>query len=81
MYILAGFLVVGFLCNALVRPVAPKWRMNSEAVDTTAPEREASGVGVGGGFTPALGLAWALALIPIAWGVWQTLQSAIHIFQ
>jgi MFS family permease len=81
MYILAGFLVVGFLCNALVRPVAPKWRMNSEAVDTTAPEREASGVGVGGAFTPALGLAWALVLVPIAWGVWQTLQSAIHIFQ
>jgi MFS family permease len=81
MYILAGFLVVGFLCNALVRPVAPKWRMNSEAVDTTAPEREASDVGVGGAFTPALGLAWALVLVPIAWGVWQTLQSASHIFQ
>jgi MFS family permease len=81
MYILAGFLVVGFLCNALVRPVATKWLMKADTGATAAAETTASGVGMGGGFTPGLAFAWALVLIPICWGVWQTLQSAIRIFQ
>ncbi len=82
MYILASFLVVGFLCNALVRPVASKWQMQGDdAALTTAPVTAASGVGMGGGFTPGLAFAWALVLVPIAWGVWQTLQSAVRIFQ
>ena len=82
MYILAGFLVVGFLCNALVRPVAPKWLMQDAGGGAAAAaEAYEPGIGTGGGFTPGMGLAWALVLIPIAWGVWQTLQSAIRIFQ
>ena len=82
MYILASILVVGFLCNALVRPVASKWQMQGDdAALTTAPVTAASGVGMGGGFTPGLAFAWALVLVPIAWGVWQTLQSAVRIFQ
>ena len=27
MYVLAGLLVGGFICNLLVRPVSPKWFM------------------------------------------------------
>ncbi len=82
MYILASFLALGFLCNALVGPVAAKWLMKDEAaVTSAAPETAASGIGMGGGFTPGLGFAWALVLVPICWGVWQTLQSAIRIFQ
>ena len=82
MYILAGFLVVGFLCNALVRPVAPKWLMKDEGAAAVATaETTGSGIGMGGGFSPGLALAWAFVLAPIAWGVWQTLQSAVRIFQ
>src|SRR5450631_713029 len=34
LYILAGFLVVGFVCNAFVRPVAAKWLMSREEIVT-----------------------------------------------
>ena len=82
MYILASFLVVGFLCNALVRPVAPKWHIKGDAAEAPAArETMESKIGMGGGFSPGLALAWALVAVPIAWGVWQTLQSALRIFQ
>src|SRR5882757_5207360 len=32
LYILAGFLVVGFLCNWAVKPLAQKWFMSDEQV-------------------------------------------------
>jgi MFS family permease len=82
MYILAGFLAVGFLCNALVRPVAPKWMIeDGGAANTKAASTTASGIGLGGAFTPGLAFAWALVVAPIAWGAWQTLQSALLIFK
>jgi MFS family permease len=88
MYILASFLVVGFICNALVRPVAAKWLMTSEetgrfqasaAADPTA--YGSHGIGLGGGFNVKTLLAWAAVCIPLAWGVWKTLDSAAKIFQ
>jgi MFS family permease len=89
LYILAGFLVVGFICNALVRPVAAKWLMAPEEIEKlqvgakiasarTAPKGE--GVG-GGGLGVKVWLAWAAVCIPLAWGVWKTLDSAAKIFQ
>jgi hypothetical protein len=36
---------------------------------------------MGGGVTPISIIAWLVVGIPIAWGVWQTLQSAVKIFQ
>ena len=32
MYILCGMLVVGLICNYLVKPVDPKWYMSEEEV-------------------------------------------------
>jgi MFS family permease len=87
LYILAGFLVVGLLCNALVRPVAAKWLMTPEEMARlqTSAKAEAKapgpqGVGVGG-FDLRILLAWAVVGIPLAWGVWKTLDSAVKIFQ
>ena len=86
LYILASFLVVGFICNALVRPVAAKWLMNDSGL---APRRAAAAssaedhsFGIGFGGAPGLGgaLAWLAVGIPILWGAWQTLQSAVKIF-
>jgi MFS family permease len=88
MYILAAFLVVGFICNALIRPVAPKWLMTQdELARAQASARVASaasgsfGIGLGGGFDARTVLAWAGVCIPLAWGFWKTLDSAIKIFQ
>jgi MFS family permease len=86
LYILAAFLVVGFVCNALVRPVAAKWLMTSAEVAglQTASRGAAAGsfgIGLGGGVDIKTLLAWAAVCIPLAWGVWQTLGSAVKIFQ
>jgi MFS family permease len=86
LYILAAFLAVGFLCNAFVRPVAAKWLMSSDEVAglrTTAKGGATGsfGIGLGGGLDAKSILAWAAVCIPLAWGVWQTLGSAVKIFQ
>jgi MFS family permease len=87
MYILAFFLVVGFICNAFVRPAAAKWLMNSEEVvrlrAATKIEPAPSGAQAIGpdGFDVKILLAWAAVCIPLAWGVWKTLDSAVKIFQ
>ncbi len=87
LYILAGFLAVGFICNALIRPVAEKWlikeppRANgfSGAAAARAPAA-ASAIG-GGGFTAATAIPWALVGLPILWGVWKALESVVKMFQ
>jgi MFS family permease len=87
LYILASFLVVGFICNAFVRPVATTWLMRGDghagaASDARSPSPiAASGIGLVGGVSAATILAWLAVGIPIAWGVWKTLESAVKIFQ
>jgi MFS family permease len=87
MYVLVGFLVLGFSCNALVRPVASKWFMSEaemaalRASSKVTPAHEGSyGIGLGG-LDAKAALAWAAVGLPLAWGVWKTLESAIKIFQ
>jgi MFS family permease len=84
LYILVGFLVVGLICNALVSPVASKWLMkgDSAAQVTGRPaEGQSFGIGLNGGFGLGSALAWLAVGLPIAWGAYQTLQSAVRIFQ
>ena len=63
MYILAGFLVLGLMCNLLVRPVADKYFMTDAELaheKRLAHERDVAsagsrgGVAVSGGATPAV---------------------------
>ena len=86
-YVLAGMLALGFVCNLMIRPVASKWFMKDDEV--AALQAKASGLpsgpigshGIGlGGFDATAALAWLGVGIPLAWGVWITLQSAIKIF-
>jgi MFS family permease len=88
MYILAGFLVVGFICNAFVRPVSKKWLMEEAEgaaaagkTETAAGAKSGNSFGIGlGGLTVPAAITWLLVGLPIAWGVWKTLQSALKIF-
>jgi MFS family permease len=92
MYILAALLIGGFVCNLLVRPVAAKWFMTDEelaaerklAHDRAQADAVSSTGGVGGagtGSNPALvGAFWILVAVPLAWGVWNTLQKAWVLF-
>jgi hypothetical protein len=72
-YVLACLLVAGFICNALIRPVHAKWHMKKEG-------EGAYGIGRGGLDAKAF-IAWALVGIPLARGVWKTLENAAKIFQ
>jgi MFS family permease len=86
MYILAAFLVGGLVCNMLVKPLAPKWFMSDAQVAALQAERHDvqaagdSGIGKGQLEGKAV-LAWLAVGIPILWGVWKTLQSAIVLFK
>jgi MFS family permease len=88
MYVLCGMLVLGLLCNLLVRPVNPKWYMSQEDVaklqaagaSTEAAIRHGSfGIGKGGISFGAL-VFWLFVGIPIAWGVWQTMLGVAKMF-
>ncbi|MDQ7261819.1 OFA family MFS transporter [Paracoccus sp. PS-1] len=87
MYILAGFLALGLVCNLLVRPLDEKWFMKPEELAAlqarehkTAEVRSGSfGIDRGRFDLPAL-LAWAAVGIPLAWGVWMTAQKTAALF-
>ena len=86
MYILCGMLVIGLICNLLVRPVNPKWHMSSEEVAAQQAKGAGAttaggsyGIGKGGISFGAL-VYWAFVGIPLAWGVWITLRNALRIF-
>jgi MFS family permease len=91
MYVLAGLLVLGLLCNLLVRPVAEKHYMSEEPAQAEAPgaKRPDQPVGqpVSAGSTgnpahPVLApAAWIAIGIPLSWGVWITLTKAAALFR
>jgi hypothetical protein len=87
MYILAGLLVIGLIANSLIRPVAAKWFMKDADVAALQAKAAAANAGPRGSFGIGLGgldakaaLFWAFVGIPLAWGVWKTLENAIKIF-
>jgi MFS family permease len=88
MYILCAMLVAGLICNYLIKPVDPKWNMSAEEVaklQAAGAKREAGmqhgSFGIGkGGLDVKAALFWAFVGVPLAWGVWKTLESAVKIF-
>ena len=92
MYVLAGMIVVGLLCNLMVRPVADKYFMTDTELaeeKRLAHERTASATDASAGAThiavnrnPALiAFAWAAVGIALAIGIWLTLQKAAVFFK
>jgi len=93
MYVLAGMVALGFLCNLMVRPIADKHFMSEAelAVEKKlAHDRDASAAGAAtaGGAAVAVNsnplvtaLAWAAVGIPLAIGIWLTLQKAAVFFK
>lgn len=89
MYIMAGLLLLGLLCNALVRPVAARHCMTEDEVaqqNRLAQERAAASNAkngpIGYGNHPImLVLAWSAVGIPLLIGIWITLQKAITLFR
>ena len=86
LYVMAGLLVVGLVANLMIRPLASHHFMGPGEV---AALRENQGMqvapggafGIGlGGLTPGVAAAWALVVVPIAWGVWMTLSQVANLF-
>jgi hypothetical protein len=88
-YVLAGLLVLGFIANLLIRPLDKKWFMSEQEVaelqakmksraETRAGPATAAAAG---GFDLRVWLAWAAVGIPLAWGVWITLEKALILFR
>ncbi len=82
MYVLAGLLALGFVCNLLIRPVASKNVMTPEqlaALDAASARTGIQDIG-GGSSEPSptwlVVAAWLAVGIPMAWGVWMTVQKA-----
>jgi hypothetical protein len=89
LYILAGMLLVGLVCNLMVRPLADKWFMTEAELagekrlaneKAAASEGSASLSGKGAVSPAVLMLAWAAVGLPMAWGVYRTLQSVARFF-
>src|SRR5664279_2593531 len=87
MYILCAMLIAGLICNYLIKPVDPKWHMSQEAVAKLQATTAGASAGVSsgsfgigrGGLDLKAALFWAFVGIPLAWGIWKTLQSAANI--
>ncbi|HZO22804.1 MAG TPA: OFA family MFS transporter [Steroidobacteraceae bacterium] len=87
MYILAGLLALGFVCNLLVRPVDPKRYMTAAQIaaldkpaDGSIPRTTSSSAAIATTPTWLIYAAWLAVGIPLAWGVWVTLQKAAVMF-
>ncbi|MBS0373762.1 MAG: OFA family MFS transporter [Proteobacteria bacterium] len=90
MYVLAGLLLIGCLCNALVTPVAKQYHMSPEQIaqerllaDDTHPHPigDSRELAVAASHSSSVTLAWLAVGIPLAWGIWITLQKAAALFR
>lgn len=92
---LAGLLVVGFIANFLVKPVAEKYYMTDAELELEHKLAHEKSMVAGSGKAASSGkvtsqsashpmlaiFAWALVLIPISYGIWSTLQKAWILFR
>ena len=91
LYILAGFLALGFIANWFIKPVDKKWHISEKEMqailesqhEKAAGEKLVVGsFGIGhGGLDAAAGMAWTAVGIPIAIGLWITITNAAVLFR
>jgi MFS family permease len=93
MYVLAGMLLFGLLCNVLVTAVSEKKHMSEaelaaeraggRAAPVAAPvfAAAAPAVPVSSTQSALLVAAWTAVSIPIAWGAWITLTKSLPLFR
>jgi len=91
MYVLAGMLLFGLLCNLFVTPVGEDEHMTERELAAERGARESvSAVPAFGGVAQALPAsstqlavliaAWTAVSIPIAWGAWVTITKSLPLF-
>lgn len=89
MYVLAGLLVLGFICNLFVTPIAEKHYMTDTELEKErklAHEKSIESTIKAGenahtkNHPLLVVVAWSLVAIPISYGIWSTLQQAWILF-
>ena len=89
MRIMAGLLLLGFVCNALIRPVHARFAERDDGISsddkrtgaTRIPGPAAAVDGVTGRAGAKLLLAWTVVGVPLAWGVSQVLRKSLDLFR
>ena len=86
MYILAGLLVLGLVANRLIKPVAVRFHQSPAEVAASLPSptgsTPSSAAEIGkGGLDLATSLAWLAVGLPILWGIWITISTALVLFR
>ncbi|HEV7632111.1 MAG TPA: OFA family MFS transporter [Steroidobacteraceae bacterium] len=94
LYILAALLLGGFICNLLVRPVAPRHFMTeTELAAERARAHEHAQREPGATTASAIAdradrsssamllLAWTAVAIPLGWGIWTTIIKSLPLFR
>jgi hypothetical protein len=80
--------VVGFVCNALIRPVDARFADRADSIAgqpsglslTETAEREVARAGTGAAGI-RLAAAWTLVGVPLAWGVLQVFKKSLDLFR
>ncbi|MDG1074850.1 MAG: OFA family MFS transporter [Methylophilaceae bacterium] len=86
MLVLAGMMVIGFVANMLIKPVADKYFMTDAELDAVRSVGHAKVATKTVEMADAdknslvVILAWGAVLIPIAYGIWSTAQKAWSLF-
>jgi hypothetical protein len=85
MYVLVGLLAIGFVCNLAVRRV-PDALFTLSAGAPAQPKATVAATSPTAAIGPSrqwafTGAAWALAAVPLGWGVMKTLTLARQIFR
>ena len=88
-YVLAAMLAIGWIANLLVRPVDARWHMSEAEVAAAqtgrkpvVPTAETASGGIGkGGLDARAACFWLLVGVPLAWGIWNTVQKALVLFR
>jgi hypothetical protein len=82
-------LVIGLICNLLIRPVADKWFMtDAELAEEKRIAHEKftetnieSGTDTGKSTHPKIVLiAWTVVIVPLSWGIYKTLINVSKFF-
>lgn len=89
-YVLAGMLVIGFVANLLVKPVADKFFMTDAELALEKKLAHEKGASASDAMKEVIGvaektpllttLAWLAVGIPISYGIWSTIQKAWVLF-
>ena len=85
MYIMAGLLIIGLVCNLLVRPVPEKYvvEISSDLADEhqqASTPNLSSHSDMGSNIDVKMILAWLFVGIPLLWGISQTIIKSLALF-